>query len=150
MSMERLNPRRDVEELGGARDPSRWPFLWWPSRWWRAPTREMGWSPPIDVYERGENFVVRAELPGMKQEDIDVSATGTTITISGERMEPEVPDRDYHVCESCYGPFSRTVTLPSTADTSKVEASYSDGVLEITVPKSEAAKPKKIEVKSRT
>lgn len=150
MSMERSSPQRELRETTGEQEPWRWPFLWWPSRWWRAPSRTMGWSPPIDVFERGDDFVVRAELPGMKREDIGVSATGTAITIAGERTAPEVSDKDYHVCETCYGPFSRTVTLPSTADTSKVEASFENGVLELTVPKSEAARPRKIAVKSRT
>jgi len=76
----------------------------------------------------------RAELPGMKEEDIDVSLVGDTLTIKGERKaETEVKEEDY-CCERSYGSFSRSIVLPSTVDTKKIEASYEDGVLEIRLP----------------
>jgi HSP20 family protein len=102
------------------------------------------------MYEKDDKFVVRAELPGMKREEIDVSVVGNTLTISGERKaETEVKDEDYYRCELCYGKFSRSIGLPSAVDPTKVEAEYENGILEITLPKVEAAKPKKISVKAR-
>ena len=100
------------------------------------------------MYEKDEKFVVRAELPGMKKEDADISVLGDTLTIKGERKaEAEVKDEDYYRCELCYGKFSRSVALPAAVEAGKVQASYENGILEITLPKAEEAKPKKVEVK---
>ena len=86
----------------------------------------------------------------MKKEEIDVSVVGDTLTISGERKaETEVKDADYYRCELCYGKFSRPVGLPAAVDSAKVDASYENGILEITLPKVEAAKPKRITVKTK-
>ncbi|MFW6149949.1 MAG: Hsp20/alpha crystallin family protein [Chloroflexota bacterium] len=102
----------------------------------------------MEVYEKGDDVMVRAELPGMKKEDIDISVLGDTLTISGERKsQSEVKDEDYYRCEMNYGTFSRSVALPAAVDANKVEASYDNGVLEVKLPKAEEAKPKKIEVK---
>ncbi len=121
-----------------------------PLTWWRVPTEEMAWMPALEIYEKEDKFTVRAELPGMKKEDIDISVLGDTLTIKGERKaESEVKDEDYHRCELCYGKFSRAVTLPSAVKAEKVEASYEDGILEITLPKAAEAKPKKIAVKAK-
>lgn len=82
--------------------------------WILGLTEEVGWSHPVEMYEKTDKFVVRAELPGMKKkEDVDFSLAGETLTISGERKpESEVKDEEYHRCESCYGKFSRSISFP--------------------------------------
>jgi len=120
-----------------------------PRVWRRLPT-ERGWTPIIDVFEKEDRFVVKAELPGMKEEDIDVSVVGDTLTIKGERKaETEVKEKDYYCCERSYGSFFRSMTLPSTVDAKKVEASFEDGVLEVNLPKTAEVKPKKIAVSAK-
>jgi HSP20 family protein len=108
------------------------------------------WMPHIDVFEKGDNLIVKAELPGMKEEDIDVSVVGDMLTIRGEKKaESEIKDEDYYRCERTYGSFYRSVSLPSGVDSSKIEANYEDGVLEVTLPKSPEVKPKKIAVSAK-
>jgi len=118
-----------------------------PLSWWRVPTEELGWMPALEIYEKKDNYVIRAELPGMKKDEIDISVLGDTLTIKGERKaESEVKDEDYYRCEMCYGRFSRSVTLPAAVQASKVSASYNDGMLEVTLPKAAESKPKRVEV----
>ena len=108
-----------------------------------------GWTPALDVAEREDAIVVKAELPGLTVEDIDISAEAKTLTVSGEKKEQaEQKGENYHHVERRYGSFRRSVALPSTVDPTKIEATYRDGVLTVTLPKSEAAKPKKIKVKT--
>ncbi len=124
------------------------PFL--PAVWRRIPMVEMGWAPAIEVFEKEDRFVVKAELPGMTEEDIDISVVGETLTIKGEReAETEVKEEDYYCCECSYGKFSRSIDLPSTVDAKKIEASYEDGVLEVSLPKAAEVKPKKISVSAK-
>lgn len=109
---------------------------------------EVGWSPLIEMYEKADKFIVRAELPGIKKEDLDISLIGDTLTISGERKpEAKIKDEEYIKCELYYGKFSRAIILPSAIDPSKVEATYENGILVINLSKAEEAKPKKIELK---
>jgi|ERR1700704_1644795 len=108
-----------------------------------------GWHPTLDVYEDKDKITVKAELPGMKKEDIAVSLNGDTLTVSGERKEEqEKKDKETYRSERYFGRFQRTITLPQPVDASKIQANYKDGVLTITLPKSEEAKPKQIEVKT--
>ena len=108
-----------------------------------------GWTPALDIYEDKDKYVAKAELPGMKKEDIDVSLEGDTLTISGERkQEEEKKEGDTYRSERYFGRFQRTVTLPTAVDANKIKATYKDGVLTVTVPKTEEAKPKQIEVKT--
>ncbi len=94
--------------------------------------------------------MVRVELPGMKREDVDISVEGDTLTIRGERKaESEVKDEDYYRCEFNYGKFMRSITLPSKIDSSKVDATYENGILEISLPKSMEAKPKRVAIKPK-
>lgn len=106
-----------------------------------------GWAPALDVFEDKNNFTVKTELPGMKKEDIEVSFHEGTLSISGERKS-ESKHEDEEVCRSerYFGRFQRTVTLPSAVAADKVKATYKDGVLTITLPKTEEAKPKQIDV----
>jgi HSP20 family protein len=106
-----------------------------------------GWTPALDLYEDKDNFVVKAELPGMKKEDIEVSMHEGSLSISGERKSEEKhKDADVYRTERFFGRFQRTVALPTPVAADKVKASYKDGVLTITLPKTEEAKPKQIEV----
>jgi len=123
-----------------------WPVM---PRWRRA-VAERAWMPPIEMYEKNDHYMVRAELPGLKKEDIDISVVGETLTIKGEKKtEEEVKEDDYYFCERSYGNFQRSVTLPSAVDAKKIEAKFNDGVLEVSLPKSEAVKPKKVEIKPK-
>ncbi len=117
---------------------------------WRFPGDKEGWMPAVDVFEKDDKFVVKAELPGMKEDDIDVSVVGDTLTVKGEkRSETEVKEEDYYRCERSYGSLYRSIPLPATVDADKIEASYEDGVLEITLPKAAAVKPKRIAVSAK-
>jgi HSP20 family protein len=108
-----------------------------------------GWTPAVDIYEDKDKFTVRAELPGMKKEDISVSLDGDTLTISGERkQEEEKKEGEEYRTERFFGRFQRSITLPAPVQTDKIEASYKDGILTITLPKAEEAKPKQIAVKT--
>jgi HSP20 family protein len=105
--------------------------------------------PPVDVYEEGGSVVVKAELPGMKKEEIDIHVSGNELTISGKKeKEEKVERKDYRRVERSAGMFSRTVSLPAEVELEKITASYKDGVLEIRAPKVEGAEPKgrKVEV----
>ncbi len=104
------------------------------------------WAPAIDLFEDKDNFFVRAELPGMKKEDIDVSLHEGTLLVSGERKLHEAEGARAHRSERFSGQFQRSVALPTAVASDKVTASYRDGILTITLPKAEEAKPKQIEV----
>lgn len=107
-----------------------------------------GVFPLMNLTEDKENYYVRAELPGVKGGDLEIHATGDSLTISGERKIPEEENATFHRREREEGRFSRVVTLPGEIDTNRVEASCVDGVLKIVLPKAEASKPKQIQVKS--
>jgi len=106
-----------------------------------------GWTPALDVYEQKENIVVRAELPGMRREEIEVSLHENTLSISGERKHEEThKDHEVYRSERFFGRFQRSVTLPTMVAGDKVKAQYKDGLLTVTLPKAEEAKPKHIDV----
>jgi HSP20 family protein len=108
---------------------------------------ESTWSPLVDVHETKDHFLVKAELPGLKQEEIEVSIVEDTLTLKGERKrETEVKENEYHRIERSYGVFQRSIALPAGVDVNAVKASYKDGVLEIQLPKKEEVKPKTIKV----
>jgi len=104
--------------------------------------------PAIDVAEQENEIVVRAEVPGCKADDIDISVHGNVLTISGEKkLSEEKKEKGYYHVESAYGSFRREVTLPTDINQSKVDATYKDGVLSITLPKAEKAKTIKVKIK---
>jgi len=106
------------------------------------------WSPLVDITEDEKEYVVKAEIPEMKKEDIKINVNEDVLTVSGERKyEKEEKGKKYHRVERAYGSFMRSFTLPEDADGTKVNAEYKDGVLKVHLPKSEKAKPKAIEVK---
>jgi HSP20 family protein len=116
----------------------------------RFPAADAVWAPSIDVMEEDDKFLVKAELPGVKEEDINVSISGNTLTIEGEkRSESESKKNGYHYSETSYGSFSRSLSIPSTVDVDKIDADCQDGVLKITLPKMMEVKPKKIALTSK-
>ena len=108
-----------------------------------------GVFPPMNISQDDDNFYVRAEIPGIKAKDLDISALRNRVSISGRREIPKEHERaSYHRRERAEGEFNRTVTLPAEVDADKVEAVHADGVLTLTLPKAEAAKPRQILVKT--
>jgi HSP20 family protein len=113
--------------------------------------REMsaGVFPPMNVTQDDNNFYLRAEVPGMRAKDISISALRNRVSISGKREIPQENERvSYHRKERAEGEFSRAITLPGEVAADRVEARYNDGILVLTLPKAEEAKPKQIAVKS--
>lgn len=107
------------------------------------------WAPPVDIFERDQNLVIRAELPGVDKNDIDVRIENGVLALHGERKrESQVDEGSAYRLERIYGTFTRSFTLPTTVDPSRIEATYKDGVLQVTVPKLETAKPKKITIQA--
>ena len=104
------------------------------------------WVPAVDVAETQEKSLVRAEVPGMKQEDVQIEFENGLLTIRGERNLEKTDALTWHRVERTYGNFSRSFTLPRTVDPEKITATYRDGILEIEVPKREEAKPKQIRI----
>jgi HSP20 family protein len=105
------------------------------------------WSPPVDIYETDDALVLKAELPGFSKDDINIEMKEHTLVIKGERKrEDELKEGSYHRTERVYGAFQRSFLLPTTVDQEKVRASYKDGVLELRLPKVQAAQPKRIAV----
>lgn len=106
------------------------------------------WLPPVDIYENDQHeIVLRAELPGLKREDLDIKVENNTLTLRGERKrETDVKQESYHRVERTYGAFSRSFSLPATVNTEQVQAKFVDGVLTITLPMREEAKPRQIQV----
>lgn len=124
----------------------------WPRFGFTRPSllRDGEWIPDIDVFERDGNTVMRVDLPGMKREDIEVKVEGGMLVVSGHREEEkEVKEEDYTYSERAAGEFSRAISLPEGVKERDIQATYTDGVLEVVVPLPKAAKPKskKIEVK---
>ena len=146
MALARWNPNRDMmsvrDEMSrvlnevlarGASDESAWV--------------SGAWTPPVDIYETDEALVMKAELPGFSKDDISIELKENTLVIKGERKhEDEVKEGNYHRMERSYGAFQRAFMLPMTVDQEKVKASYKDGILELRLPKVQAAQPKRIAV----
>jgi len=111
--------------------------------------RPADFAPPVDVYEDADSLFLRAELSGVKREDIDVSIDSNVLTLKGERkLEREEEGRRYHRVERTYGSFVRQFQLPSNIDPGSIDANFSDGVLTIRLHKKEELKPRKIDVKT--
>ncbi|MEW6146091.1 MAG: Hsp20/alpha crystallin family protein [Thermodesulfobacteriota bacterium] len=105
------------------------------------------WHPYVDVYETEGGYVLKAELPGVNKEDIKIDVSNSTLTLKGEKKFEEKTEKDKYVrIERSYGSFTRTFALSDKVDSENIKAAYKDGVLEITLPKKEEAKPKEIKV----
>ena len=108
---------------------------------------EAAWCPCVDVSENKDNVIINTEIPGMSKDDVKVSVQDNILTLSGEkRQEKEEKDANYHRMERSYGSFSRSFTLPTSVQPNKVKATYKDGILRITLPKTEEVKPKEIPI----
>jgi HSP20 family protein len=105
------------------------------------------WTPVVDIEEDKDNYIVRAELPGLRKEDITISVRGSRLALSGERAyESEDKGKTYHRIERSYGKFVRHINLPNEIDESKVKATYQDGILTVILPKPEAARPREVQI----
>ena len=139
---QRHHPMRRFDDVFGQ------PFF--PGLWKGFLSEEAMWAPPIHVFEKEDKFVVKVELPGVNQEDINVSVIGDTLAVEGEKQaESEVKKKSYSYSETSYGSFSRTMSIPSTVDANKIAASYDKGILEIDLPKAVQIKPKKVAVTAK-
>ena len=108
------------------------------------------WAPVVDITETDDEFLIKAELPEVKREEVKVSVENGVLTIQGERkQEKEEKGKKFHRVERYYGSFMRTFTVPDNVDEKKVRAEFKDGVLNLHLPKAESFKPRKIEVKTR-
>lgn len=147
-ALTRWNPLKEMEELENRLS----------SFFGRAPARRQNgeqetmtvaeWSPLVDITEDDKEYLIKAELPEVKKEDVKVTVENGVLTVTGERkFEKEEKGKKYHRVERAYGNFVRSFTLPDDADANKVNAEFKDGVLKVRVTKSESAKPKQIEVK---
>ncbi|MFN3134201.1 MAG: Hsp20/alpha crystallin family protein [Candidatus Kryptonium sp.] len=110
--------------------------------------RVISWSPRVDISETNDEYIVRAEIPGVSKDDVKITIKDDILTISGEKkQEKESKGENFHRIERVYGSFSRSFVLPGSVKVDKVEAKFKDGVLTIKLPKVEEAKPKEIEIK---
>jgi HSP20 family protein len=109
-----------------------------------------GSMPPIDMWQDNNAVMVKASLPGLKASDVQISVTGDMLTLRGEyKQQEEHKDESYHLRENVYGSFERSILLPTAVEADKAKAEFEDGILTITLPKSEQAKPKSITVKTK-
>jgi len=105
------------------------------------------WAPAMDLLESGDHFVLRADLPGLSEEDVSIEVEDSTLTVSGERrFEQQVDEGGFHRVERAYGTFSRSLTLPPGVDPEGVSAEFDRGVLEVRIPKPEDSRPRKITI----
>jgi len=146
MSIMRWRPTRDLlnirEEMNRLFDDF---FTGWPER--RKGLTEGDWAPSVDIAETENDVLVTAELPGIKQEEVDITITDDVLTLKGEKKEEkEIKKENYHRIERSYGSFQRSINLPTGVQGDKAKASYKDGILRISIPKAEEAKPKQIKI----
>lgn len=144
-----LSPMEEMDRWFGGSFPRAWlrPFgMEWPS-WGELAARFEGRMPKVDVIDRDDEVVVRAEVPGVEKSDLDVSVSDNTVTIKGETKREEKEEKgDYYRCEISRGAFTRTVGLPGIVDAENAKAQFSDGVLELTMPKVEKAKRRAVKI----
>ena len=120
---------------------------WWPERWARREVMELE-APAVDLFEDKNEIVVKAELPGMEKENVEVKLTDHMLTIKGEKKKAEeIKEENYYRSERSYGSFIRTLELPADVHADKVKATFKNGVLEVRLPKTEEAKAKEMKVK---
>jgi HSP20 family protein len=106
------------------------------------------WTPAVDIAEHDDEYLVKVELPGVNKDEVKLTLENNILTIRGEKkQEKETKKENYHRVERSYGSFQRSFTLPAAVKSDKIDASYKDGILKVSLPKAEEAKPKQIEVK---
>jgi len=144
MSLARWDPFMEMRRMREDMDRL-FEGLWRPA--WPAPWVTEGISPAVDVYEEDNNVVIKAEAPGLKKEDIEVTATEDSISLRGEfKHEGEVEEEGFYRHERRAGKFYRTIPMPTAIKPNEVKASFREGLLEITAPKAEEAKAKEMKV----
>ncbi|MBF0329609.1 MAG: Hsp20/alpha crystallin family protein [Nitrospirae bacterium] len=148
MSIVKWSPVKELEEM--RRDMDRlFEDFFTPARrrgWIRKPEQSVV-VPNIEMFDRTDEIVVKAELPGVTKEDIDLTITKDSLTLRGEiKKEEEVKEENYYACERSFGSFTRAIALPVEVDNEKAKASFKNGVLEIVLPKREEARPKEIKI----
>ena len=146
MKLVRIDPFREMEEMSSRLNR----FFTQPiARMWNENgTSFMGWAPAVDITESDGEYLLKADLPAVRKEDVKVEILDGTISVQGERkQEKEEKGAKYHRVERAYGHFERTIALPSDVDAAKVSAEFKDGVLEVHIPKMPQAAPKAVEVK---
>jgi HSP20 family protein len=117
------------------------------TRFFTEPQSNRPWAPAVDIYETENDLVLKADLPDVELKDLDVRVENQTLTIAGERkFEREDSGKGYHRVERSYGSFARSFAVPNSFDTDKINAGFKNGVLTVTLPKKEAAKPRQIKV----
>ncbi len=147
MDLVQWKPFREVSRLRSEMDRL-WDEYFGSGRRALQPMEE-AWLPAVDVSESEDKITVKAEIPGLEAKDIDISMSGDTLTIKGEKKtETEEKEENYHLVERSYGSFRRAMKIPATVDADKVEATYKNGVLTVVLPKKEEVKPKAIEIKA--
>ncbi len=115
--------------------------------WWMTPTTEWANTFPLDMYETDNDYVIKVSTPGIRPEDLDVNVSNNVLTIRGELREEEKREETrYHYMERRYGTFERSVVLPTSVDVNQVHANLNNGILTVTIPKTEEAKPHRINV----
>jgi HSP20 family protein len=141
-------PRRDTERwFGECFDQSFKPRIWRQFPAMRGFRETEGTYPLVDMQDKGNEIVVKAEIPGIEKEDINISVSNETVTIKGKiKKEKEVKGEDYLYSERSYGAFTRTLDLPTKVQEDKIKAKFENGVLEIHLPKDEESKPREIKV----
>lgn len=145
MKLAKWDPFREMEEMLDPYSRS----LDWPFRGGRSlNTKGADWAPRVDISETDAEFCIKADVPGIKREDVKINIEDHILSISGEnKQEKEEKGEKFHRVERFYGSFRRSFTLPENVNEEKIEANFKDGLLTLTIPKTEAAKPKSIEVK---
>jgi len=146
MNLVKWNPRREIPTL-----PGRFNRLF-DDPFFRigrmADDSDLGmWNPAVDLYEKDDHFMIKAELPGVNKDDIKIDLKDRLLTLSGERThDNEVKEENYYRRERSYGKFQRAFTLPADVDSDKIKAEFKDGVLQIEVPKPEEKKAKQVTI----
>lgn len=147
MTMMRWDPYREMMGLRQAMDRFFDDTFLWPAR---SQYEMAGGNLPLDIYQTKDDVVVKAALPGMKPEDVDITLSGDTLTIKGEHKEDkEIKEAEYIRREHRYGAFSRTISIPVPIQNDKAQAAFENGILTLTLPKAEAVKPKQINIKGK-
>ena len=144
MQLTKWDPFRDMEEMFERFNRP----LGWRQRGGQEIMAGGDWVPRVDIAETDKEFIIKADLPEIKKEDISITVDKGVLTLRGERkQEKEEKDKKFHRIERLYGSFTRSFTLPANVDGTKVDASFKDGILQLTIPKTKETKPKEIEVK---
>jgi len=144
MQLTKWDPFREMEDVFDRYSRA----IGWPRRGTQEVMATGDWAPRVDIAEADNEFTIKAEIPEVKKEDVKVTVDSGVLTIRGERkQEKEEKGKKFHRVERYYGSFTRSFNLPDNVDESKIDASFKDGMLNLRIPKTGAAKPKAIEVK---